>query len=112
MKLPNDERAVADIGKFRDYCLNAEHPVGKHKARVFKSSLGFTKDDAEKIRDIVMEAAKTEDAIEGDKLPLYGQTYTLDFITKGLHGDVKVRTPWIVEIDTDFPRLTTCYVIE
>lgn len=38
MKLPNAERAVVDVRKLRNYCLNAEHPRGQHKARVFKSA--------------------------------------------------------------------------
>jgi hypothetical protein len=32
MKLSNPENAVADVRKLRDYCLNPEHPRGKHKA--------------------------------------------------------------------------------
>ena len=44
-KLPNSERAVVEIGKLRDYSLNQEHEVGKHKARVFKAALGITIDE-------------------------------------------------------------------
>ena len=51
MKLPNADQAVVDIAKLRDYCLNPLHPVGKHKARVFRSALGFTIDDAERLRE-------------------------------------------------------------
>lgn len=36
MKLPNFEKAYIDIEKLRDYCLSLEHPVGKHKATMFK----------------------------------------------------------------------------
>ena len=35
MKLPNADRAVIDAAKLRGYCLNADHPRGKQKARVF-----------------------------------------------------------------------------
>lgn len=31
MKIPNAERAIVDIRKLRDYCLNPEHDVGKHE---------------------------------------------------------------------------------
>ncbi|MEH1788358.1 MAG: DUF6883 domain-containing protein [Nostoc sp.] len=39
MKLPNPECAIVEIDKIAGYCLNPEHPEGKHKARVFKSAL-------------------------------------------------------------------------
>ena len=45
MKLPNYENAVVSLEKLRDYCLNEEHYRGKHKARVFKSTLDFEKTD-------------------------------------------------------------------
>ncbi len=47
MKLPNAENAVIDIKKLRDYCLNPNHPEGKHKARVFLEKLDIGRDDAE-----------------------------------------------------------------
>ena len=40
-KLPRPERAIVHIEKLADYCLNPEHPSGKHKARVFKSVLNL-----------------------------------------------------------------------
>jgi hypothetical protein len=40
MKLPNAESAIIAIEKLRNYCLDPEHPRGKHKARVFSSVLG------------------------------------------------------------------------
>ena len=51
MKLPNAERASIAIEKLRDYCLNADHPRGKHKARVFLSALGLTSEHAEWLQD-------------------------------------------------------------
>jgi len=35
MIIPNAERAVVDIRKLRDYCLNPLHDDGKHKAQLF-----------------------------------------------------------------------------
>jgi hypothetical protein len=37
-RLPNSERAILDIRKIEDYCLNPEHPRGRHKARLFVSA--------------------------------------------------------------------------
>jgi hypothetical protein len=109
MKLPNSERAVVEVEKLRDYSLNPEHDRGKHKARVFRSALGFTQADAERLRQMILEAARTEDATP-TKLLLYGQLYTLDFSAEGLSGAVMIRTGWIVATGTDFPRLVTCHV--
>ena len=51
MKLPGVERAVADIAKLRDYCLNPSHPRGRHKARMFAAVLGLEQADAEFLRE-------------------------------------------------------------
>jgi hypothetical protein len=108
-KLPNAERAIAEIEKLRDYSLNPGHDEGKHKARVFRSALGFTQADAERLREMVLEAALCEEATTG-KPTRHGQLYTVDFVAQGLRGDVTIRTGWIVRADEDFPRLVTCYV--
>jgi hypothetical protein len=66
MKLPNAAHAFVDIEKVQDYCLNPDHPRGKHKARVFQAVLGLTADDAESLRDSLLTAAQTEDATLGE----------------------------------------------
>ena len=44
MKLPNGERA--ELGdKLQDYVLNQHHRRGPHKARVFESTLGITREN-------------------------------------------------------------------
>ena len=110
MRLPNANRAVVDIAKVRDYCLSATHPLGKHKARVFAAVLGLTADDAEELREALLQAAQMLDAVpgEGDE---YGQRYTIDFIMVGPAGQATVRSGWIVRTGEDFARLTTSYVL-
>jgi hypothetical protein len=54
MTLPNAERAIIDIRKLRDYCLNPLHDEGQHKARLFVTILGMTADDAEALRDLLL----------------------------------------------------------
>ena len=58
MKIPNADRAVVDIRKLRDYCLNPRHRMGKHKARMFAAALSMTADDAEALRDILLKAMR------------------------------------------------------
>lgn len=55
MLIPNAENTVVDIRKLRDYCLNPEDDDGKHKARLFSSILGMTADNAEELRQILLE---------------------------------------------------------
>jgi hypothetical protein len=55
MKLPNADNAIIDIAKLRDYSLNPD-PEGKHKARVFLEKLGIGRNDAEQLRQSILEA--------------------------------------------------------
>ena len=110
MYLPNHENAIVDIAKLRDYCLNPNHPVGKHKAAVFLSALGFTQADAERLQRMVREAAQSDQASVGEA-DEYGQRYQLDFVVVGPKGLVNIRTAWIVLHNEDVPRLTTAYIL-
>lgn len=109
MKLPNAERAVVDIEKLRDYSLNMAHPEGKHKARVFAALLGFTAADAEKLRDMILDAVLTQEAVEG-LTDEHGTRYRVDFKTQGLRGTVRIRTAWHIDTGETVPRLVSRYV--
>jgi hypothetical protein len=109
MKLPHAERAVVDIAKLRDYSLNPAHDVGKHKARVFQAALGLTISDADWLRERLLTAARTSEAAPG-ATSRFGETYVIDAEISHAGQLAIVRTAWIVEYGTDFPRLTSCYV--
>ena len=106
--LPYADRAVVDIRKLRDYCLNPDHDEGKHKARLFSSILGMTADNAEELREILLEVIKTQEARIGRR-DQFGQRYTVDFTLQWQDRSAIVRSGWIIENDSDIPRLTTCY---
>lgn len=108
-KLPNPDQAVVPIEKFTGYVLNPEHPVGKNKARVFKSALGLTLDDASLLQDKVRQVATTHDAVEQGRNS-YGRRFVIDFEMTTDVGTTTVRSAWIVRNGEDFPRLTSCYV--
>ncbi len=110
MRLPNPENAVVDVRKLRDYCLNPEHPRGRHKARVFSDALGLGADDAEDLREALLSAARSEEAVAGEE-DEYGKRYVLDFEMRTVVGTATVRSGWIVRHGEDFPRLTSCYVV-
>ncbi len=110
MKLPRGERAVVDLAKLTDYCLNEKHLRGRHKARVFASVLGITSGDSEVLRQRLLDAAAEEDATLGDRDD-YGQRYVLDFSMAGPKGRATVRSVWIILADEALPRLLSCYVL-
>lgn len=109
MLLPNGERAIVDIRKLRDYCLNRDNPRGSGKARVFARVLGIKVTDADMLRAKLLEVAASEDASVGE-LDIYGQRYTIDFGMETGVGSAEVRSGWIVLRGESTPRLTTCYV--
>jgi hypothetical protein len=108
MLIPNAKNAVVDIRKLRDYCLNLEHDDGKHKARLFSSILGMTADDAEELRQILLEVVKTHEVRLG-RQDEFGQRYTLDFRIEWQNRNAILRSGWIVERGSEIPKLTTCY---
>lgn len=109
MLLPNGERAIVDLRKLREYCLNPDSPRGGHKARVFAAALGITVTDASTLRTKLLEIAQTGEAQMGE-LDLYGQRYTIEFEMETAVGKATVRSGWIVLHGKPTPRLTTCYV--
>lgn len=108
MLIPNAENAVVDIRKLRDYCLNPDHDEGKHKARLFSSILGMTAENAEELREILLEVVKTHEVKLGRRDD-FGQRYTLDFSLEWQNRSATIRSGWIIEYNSDIPRLTTCY---
>jgi hypothetical protein len=109
MKLPNGERAIVDLRKLQGYCLNPQHPRGRNKTRVF-ASVGIRDTDAEDLRTALLAAAIGAGAQCGASNP-YGQRYTVDFDFQRGERSVKIRSTWIVRIEEDLPRLTSCYVL-
>ena len=109
MRLPNGERAIVDLRKLRDYCLNPDSPRGRHKARVFAAALGLSAEDAPKLQAKLREIARTADATRGE-VDLYGQRYTIDFEMVTEVGRAMIRSCWIALRGNTAPRLTTCYV--
>jgi len=109
MRLPNADQAIVDIKKLSDYSLNALHPEGKHKARVFATTLGFSASDARRLRALILTAISTEEATRG-VADEHGERYIVDFATEGLRGMVNIRTAWIIDRGEIAPRLVSCYV--
>ena len=111
MKIPNPEKAIVEIRKLRDYCLNTEHQIGKHKARLFKAALGLTIEDAESLHAVLLEIVKTHEAEPGDT-DEHGQRYQIEFEMTWQGRHATLLSAWNVRPNEDFPRLVTCYPIK
>ena len=110
MKLPNADKAFVNIAKLRDYSLDVAHPEGKHKARVFAAAIGLTRNDANWLREQLLQIARTGDCISGKKTN-HGQRYILDFTLAHRGKSARLRSVWNVRPNENFPRLVTCYVL-
>ncbi len=91
-------RAIVDIAKLRDYCLNFDHPRGRHKARVFAAALGLTAPNAQTLREALLAAACTYDATPSEQ-DAYGQRYVLDFTMSSSTGEAMSMTTTIPVLD-------------
>src|SRR5258706_16193834 len=108
MKMPGGDAAIVDRRKLTGYCLNAEHPRGKHKARVF-ATLGFTAENAEELRAALLGAAAASDA-QPAQSDQFGERYVIEFEISGPRASGVVRSTWIVRPGETSPRLTSCFV--
>jgi hypothetical protein len=108
MKMPGGDAAIIDQRKLTGYCLNPEHPRGKHKARVF-ATLGFTVENADELRTALLKAAASTEA-QPSASDQFGDRYVLEFEIEGPHGKGIVRSTWIVRRGERAPRLTSCFV--
>ena len=108
--LPNGGRAILDIRKLADYCLNPAHVRGRHRARVFRQALGFERGDAAELRDRLLEAARDNVALEvsGD---VQGSRWRVDVAISRQGKRAVVRSMWLIRAGEFEPRLVTCWVL-
>lgn len=107
--LLNAARAHIDARKFTEYALNPLSEEGQHKARVFQSALGYTRENYQGLIEQIRSGILSNPAIKGT-LDGYGARYTVDVVVTGPKGQAIVRTGWIFEHGNEIPRLTTVFV--
>ena len=110
MKVPSGTRA--EIGdKLEEYSLNPDHREGRHKARVFASVLGITRENSDVLESAVKTAATSSGAVEERGDNGFGKVYLIRFPLHTVKGSAMILTAWIIRHEEDFPRLTTCYIL-
>ena len=108
MRLPGVERAVVDRAKIRDYLLSMEHPIGRFKAAFF-CALGYSRGEWERLREDLLEVARTGVAVEGRR-NVFGQMYEVRGMLVGPSGRrANITTVWIIVHGDDSPQLVTAF---
>jgi hypothetical protein len=69
------------------------------------------KDDADALRETLLQAVQTNDAIIGTQ-DEHGQRYSVDFKLIWHGREALVRSAWNIRPYEDFPRLISCYPLE
>ena len=108
MKLPNGEQAEISVQKLIGYCLNPEHPSGKHKARVFASILGITVENADVLRELIQTAAVAGEVVQ-QSTTQFGQQFKVDWIVPDTDR-IRLRTIWETTTNNPYPRLITAFL--
>jgi Domain of unknown function (DUF6883) len=105
--LPNYQKAVIPRSKLEGYALNPAHKDGQHKARLFKSILGFEKADWQKLEKTILDELPYYEAVlsREDK---WGKFYSVSLRIVGLNGNTAiVQTIWKIATGTDYPSFIT-----
>lgn len=110
--IPNAESAYVAPPKLRDYALNPDHPKGRHKARVFKSVLGFERDGWEDLRDQLLSGLMLA-SVADIRVTYGGYSAEVPIEVTGPNGRTAVVISGWYVADADperRPSLATAYV--
>ncbi len=81
-RLPNSMFASTTQSKIQGYFLNSNHPVGKHKARVMNSVLGFNYNNWQELSDIIYREIQNNPVSKIVKTK-FGTRYTVNITVLG-----------------------------
>ena len=108
--LPHYQRAVIPRVKIEGYVLDPAHQVGRNKAIVFRSALGFEQSDWEMLSNSIIAELPFYEAIAG-KTDQYCTRYNVTIPITGPNGrTLDVMTAWKIETGEDYPSFLTAKV--
>src|SRR5437588_12407340 len=96
MLLPNGERAIVEDHKLLRYILNPSHPHGKTHAQLFDRLLGINLTCADVLRQALLDAAKSEQALPGQQSE-FGAKFEIRFSLTGRRGTYTVLSIWMLD---------------
>ncbi len=110
MKLKNRANAYVPLSKLLDYLLYETHPIGKSKAKFFRS-VGFNETNAKLLKEELLCIAQSVDIKEVISV-LHGVKYVIDGMIQTPVGiSIKVRTIRIIDRGHENPRFVTPYPV-
>lgn len=108
MFLPNRYKAYVPSPKLSAYLLSETHPVGKSKAKFFRS-FGYNETNTELLEYGLSSVAQTQPIREVTS-SAHGTKYVIDGTLETPAGiSVKVMTVWIIDTGKTDPRFVTAY---
>ena len=106
--LPHADHALVDEAKICDDLLSATHPVGRFKARVFRS-LDYTAESWTRLRDDLLHHGRTG-TVQRIVRSAYGMKVVISATFKGPYGSARpFRTVWLIPDHSSQPRLVTAF---
>jgi hypothetical protein len=106
--LPHADQALVDEAKICDYLLSDTHPVGRFKARVFRS-LGYTVESWTRLRDDLLHHGQTG-KVQRIEMSAHGMKVVISATLKGPNGASRpFRTVWLIPNHSNRPRLVTAF---
>lgn len=108
MHLPYRSNAYIPATKLTEYLLSETHPLGKAKARFFRS-FGFDETNLDVFEQGLLAVAQEQEIQEVKRSP-YGAKYVIEGILPTPSGlSVSIRTVWILETGEVRPRFVTAH---
>jgi hypothetical protein len=105
--LPNYTNAVIPRSKLEDYALNPAHNDGQHKARLFRSILGFERKDWNDLSNAIIAALPFHEAVF-TREDEWGKYYLVSLVIEGPNGNrARLTTVWIFKHGLDYPSFVT-----
>lgn len=108
MKLPYGEQVEIPKQKLIGYCLNPTHSKGKDKARVFQAVLGITVENADRLHELIQQAAVKGEVVQ-QTVTAFGQEFKVDWTIPGT-SNIQLRTIWQLAAKATCPRLITAFI--
>ncbi|HEY4114145.1 MAG TPA: hypothetical protein VGM17_08800 [Rhizomicrobium sp.] len=109
-RLQNFERAILDVRKLADYCLNPAHPRGRHKARVFRQALGIERMYSPWLREAILAGLATAEA-EQQISDEFGSRWRVDIPIARQGKQAVIASIWIIRAGETAPRFVTCWIV-
>lgn len=106
-RLPNSISASTIQEKVQGYFLNSNHPVGKHKARVLNSVLGYHYENWQELSDKMFDAVQTA-SVTKEVVTEHGTKYKVPITIMGRKNKSMVlNTVWQIDKGSNIPRFIT-----